>query len=72
MDKKPNGLQQIGIFVTIPFVLSVPPIVGWFIGKWLDKKLDTAPYLMYVFIILGFLAGALECYRIIKEFGSEI
>lgn len=72
MDKKQPAFQQLGVFVTIPFVLAVPPIVGWFIGKWLDKKLDTTPYLMYVLLLLGFLAGAWECYRLVKEYGNEI
>ena len=66
-----NKFQQIGALITIPFVLAIPPVIGWFIGRWLDKKMDTAPYLMYVFIFLGFLAGIRECYRIIKEYGNE-
>lgn len=66
-----NKLQQMGAFITIPFVLVIPPLVGWLIGKWLDKKWDTSPYLMYILIFLGVLAGVLECYRIIKEYGNE-
>lgn len=61
-----------GAFVTVPFVLIVSPMVGWFFGKWLDKKMDTAPLLMYVFLIMGLMAGGYECYRIIKKFGNEI
>ena len=71
-DEKPPSYQQMGVFVTIPFVLAVPPVVGWFIGKWLDKQLDTAPYLMYVLLLCGLLSGAWECYRLVKEYGSEI
>lgn len=61
-----------GAFVTVPFVLIVSPMVGWFFGRWLDKKIDTAPVLMYVFLIMGLMAGGYECYRIIKKFGNEI
>jgi ATP synthase protein I len=63
--------MQIGVFVILPFVLAVPPILGWFIGKWLDKHLHTSPYLKYVFLILGILAGIRECYRLIKEYGDK-
>jgi ATP synthase protein I len=69
MDKKPP-FQQIGVLVTIPFVLAVPPIVGGFIGRWLDKHLGTTPYLMYVLIVLGMIAGGMECYRLVKEYGE--
>lgn len=69
-DEKESWTRQIGLFVTIPFVLAVSPIIGWLIGSWLDKKLDTAPYLMYLFLFIGFVAGFRELYRIIKEFGN--
>lgn len=63
-------IKLIAAFVTIPFVLAVPPILGWFIGSWLDKTLDTEPYLMYVFIFFGIVSSFRECYRIIKKFGN--
>jgi len=71
-DKNRKKIQQIGVFTTIPFVLIVSPMIGWFIGKWLDKFFETAPYLMYALIILGFAAGIRECYRIIKKYGNEV
>ena len=63
-------MRQIGVFMTIPFVLAVPPILGWLIGSWLDTKIDTAPYLMFIFIALGFIAGVRETIRLIKRFGN--
>jgi len=62
--------QQVGVFMTLPFVLATPPIIGWFIGKWLDKQMHTSPYLKYACLILGVVAGARECYRMIKEYGE--
>ncbi len=70
-DKDVTRLQQIGALVTIPFVLVVPPMVGWFIGKWIDRKWGTKPYFMYGLIILGIVAAIRECYRIIKRFANE-
>lgn len=65
-------MKQIGVFMTIPFVLAIPPMLGWWIGQWLDEKFNIAPYMMYIFIVLGFIAGFREVYRIIKRFGNEI
>ncbi|MBA2368746.1 MAG: AtpZ/AtpI family protein [Candidatus Protochlamydia sp.] len=62
--------KQAGVFITIPFVIAVSPILGWLIGNWLDKKLNTHPYLMYFGLIMGFAAGFRELYRIIKRFGN--
>jgi ATP synthase protein I len=66
---KPKGPQFLA-YVTIPFVLAVPPIVGWAIGSWLDKTFHTTPVLMFVMVFFGFVAGGREFYRIIKRFGS--
>lgn len=54
----------------IPFVLSVPPIVGWAIGTYMDGMFDTTPYLMYIFLIFGIISGVREFLRIIKEIGE--
>lgn len=70
MDDERKNLRQIGIYVTIPFILAVPPILGWLIGRWLDEKLNTEPYLMYGLIVLGFVAGFRELIRIIKRYGN--
>ncbi len=70
-DDKQKRARQIGAYITIPFVLAVPPVLGWFVGNWLDQKLGTEPYLMYLFLVLGFVAGFRELYRIIKKFGND-
>jgi len=69
-EKKPDDLLKIGIFMTIPFVLAVPPMVGWVIGKWLDDYFGTGNKIMYVFLILGLIAGFRELFRIIKKYGN--
>lgn len=68
-DNKPN-MANIGACITIPFMLALPPIVGWLIGRWLDNLFDASPYLMYTFMVLGFIAGVREVSRIIKRFGK--
>ena len=37
--------------------MGVSVIVGLLFGYWLDGKLGTAPWLMIVFVALGFAAG---------------
>lgn len=70
-DEKQKSIRRFGAFITIPFVLSVPPVFGWLIGKWLDDYFGTDPILMFSLIALGFIAGFREFYRIIKRFGDE-
>jgi ATP synthase protein I len=69
-DDDRKRLRQAAVFVTIPFVLAIPPVIGWFIGEWLDKKWGTGPILVVIFILLGFAAGIREFLRILKRFGD--
>lgn len=64
-------MRQFGVYLTLPFVLAIPPVIGWLVGHWLDKELSTEPYLMYLFIALGFIAGFRELYRILKRFEND-
>jgi ATP synthase protein I len=65
-------MKQIGIFMTIPFVLGVPPLIGWYLGHSIDMHFHTEPYFMNSLIVLGVVAGFREVYRIIKRFGNEL
>lgn len=74
MDKDEERRKKIRmsvLYMTIPFALAVPPIVGWYLGMWLDKWLNTTPYLMFGLLMLGFIAGVREVYRIIKKYGND-
>ena len=63
-------LRQAGPVTVIPFLLLVSPVLGYFIGRFLDKRFNTS-FLWIVFIVLGFVAGAREVYRIIVRVGKE-
>jgi ATP synthase protein I len=67
-EEKARLAQQVGAYITIPFILLASPLVGWLLGSWLDKKFHTQPYLLLLCIFLGFLAGIREVIRVIKRF----
>ncbi len=67
--KKENP-QQFLKYALIPFTLSVPPIIGWALGSYLDGYFDTKPYLMYLCIVFGVGAACREFFRIIKNSGE--
>ncbi len=69
-EESRKNLQRVAVFMTIPFVLAIPPILGWLLGGWFDKLCGTTPYLMYLFLIIGFLAGIREFIRIIRRYGD--
>ncbi|PIW26987.1 MAG: phosphoribosylaminoimidazolecarboxamide formyltransferase [Rhodospirillales bacterium CG15_BIG_FIL_POST_REV_8_21_14_020_66_15] len=66
-DEPPNSALGLAFRVGIELVSAVA--VGLGIGWLLDKWLDTKPWLMLVFIILGGCAGILNVYRMARGFG---
>ena len=48
--------------------LAVGLAIGWLVDKWLD----TGPWLMLVFILLGGAAGILNVYRMARGFGYAV
>ncbi len=71
-DKFYSNLRQAGIYTVIPLILAVGPIIGYFMGNFLDKKLHTSPYLMILFIIFGFIAAGKEVYNLTKRAMQEM
>lgn len=68
-EKEPNKVtswRQIGLLSSIPFILALAPIVGFFLGQYLDTRLRTKPWLSFILLGLGFVAGVRETIRIIR------
>jgi F0F1-type ATP synthase assembly protein I len=70
MEKKEeyySYLRQAGIYTVIPIILALGPIIGYYIGSFLDRKFHTEPYLMILFLIFGFIAAGKEVYNLTKR-----
>lgn len=71
-DNKYSLYKQLGILTTIPAILAVGPILGYFVGSYLDKKINSSPYLMILFIIFGFVASGKQIYNLARRSSKEM
>ena len=62
-----GGALSLAFRVSVEIVSAVAIGVG--IGWLLDSWLETTPWLMVMFIVLGFAAGILNVYRLATGFG---
>jgi len=62
-----NRLRNVSLYTTIPIILLAGPALGYFIGNFLDNKLNTDPWLMIVFIVMGFAASVKETISFISK-----
>jgi len=69
-EKKNAGwkqLKQLGVLTTVPIILLVGPVVGFFLGGWIDRKSHLYPWFTIILIGLGFVASGREVVRLLKE-----
>lgn len=71
-DDRYSAIRQAGLLTTIPVLLAVSPIVGLFIGRFLDRKLNTDPIFSITFLIIGFVAGAKQVARVVKLASKDV
>ena len=66
-NAKEDGALSLAFRVSVEIVSALA--IGFGTGWLLDSWLDTTPWLMVVFIVLGFVAGILNVYRLATGFG---
>ena len=70
-EEKYRAARHLSLYLVIPMLLLVSPIIGLYLGKFLDSLFHTEPILMIIFIGLGFVAGGREVYRILARIARE-
>ena len=71
-DKNKDEVFRIlGIVGSFGFTMAGAVAGGYFLGSYLDKKLNTAPWLMLSFIILGLAGSFIEFFKLIKKLSGE-
>ena len=70
-DPKDSGLRTAGLLLTIPSLLVVAPLIGFFLGRVVDRKFHSDPWGVIVGLILGFVAAGREILAIVRRVQSE-
>jgi uncharacterized membrane protein YfcA len=70
--EKPWWRDGMIIFVKVSSYIAVPIILASFLGKFLDKKYNTANLLFYIFIALAFLSTIYLIWKEMKIYKKKI
>lgn len=66
-----EAYRIIGVIGSFGFTTAGAVAGGYFIGSYLDKKLNTYPWLMLLFMILGIVASFIEFFKMVKKLLGE-
>lgn len=70
VDQRQRG-RAMGQGMRIAVDLVAGVAFGGFVGYWLDRYLNSAPWLMVIMLILGFTAGMMNVIRTAKRMQAE-
>ena len=59
------------IFSSMGLELGLSVVVGFLIGGWLDKWLNTEPYFLLIFGVAGIFAGYRSIFRLVKRVQND-
>ena len=60
--------QSLHLGIEMAATLAVGVAIGWFLDRWLD----TSPWLLIVFLLLGIGAGLSNAFRLARRYGNEL
>jgi len=67
--KKYETMRTVGLYAMIPTILLTAPLVGYFLGKLLQRWFHAGDWLSDVFAVLGVAAGIREVIKILRAAG---
>jgi ATP synthase protein I len=66
----PDGKKQLKVatrYGAIGLEMGLAVCVGFFGGRWLDARFDTAPILTYIGLAVGLLAGFKSVWTLVRR-----
>jgi ATP synthase protein I len=67
LREKGERYRQVALLGAIPMVLLAGPLIGFLIGNYLDNWLDSSPWLMIVFVLLGAVAAVRQTMKLLSK-----
>ena len=67
-----NPWRQLLQFSTIGLEMGLSVVLGLLIGNYLDRWLNTAPWMLVLFLMLGFAAGFRRLFSLARQYQKEI
>jgi len=64
MARKSSALANLALISQIGISMTVPIMIGLYIGKWLDDRFGTGPIFLFIFIIMGVGSAFMSLFKL--------
>jgi F0F1-type ATP synthase assembly protein I len=66
-----NALRMFAPFLTLGIQLALSIVVFFFLGKWLDGRFNTSPWLMFGGLLIGGVGGMVKFITSVMKLGQQ-
>ena len=66
-----KGMRAMALASTIGLSLVIPPVLGYFAGRWLDGRFGTEPVISMIGLVVGIVLGFMEMVHILHQIERE-
>lgn len=66
-----QGMRAMALASTIGLSLVIPPVLGYFAGRWLDGQFGTEPVISMIGLVVGIVLGFVEMVHILHQIERE-
>ena len=70
-DDERSALQKLAPFLTLGIQLALSVVLFFFIGKWMDDRFNTSPWLMLGGVIAGGVGGMVKFVTSVMKLGQQ-
>lgn len=63
-------MRTLGTVGSVGFAFVIAIVLGWWFGSTLDRWLGTAPWMTFIFFVMGVVAGGLNVFRAFGPLGG--
>jgi ATP synthase protein I len=71
MGKQESPWKAALIVASVGIEMAAAILIGYLIGSYLDRLLGTEPWLFYIFLMIGVLAGFKGLWRTAKRYWPQ-
>ena len=71
-DNRYRYMRLVGTLGTVPLMLGVGPLLGYFAGRWLDRRFGTSPWMELILLAIGFGAAVRYTIRAVRQAQKDI
>jgi F0F1-type ATP synthase assembly protein I len=71
LGQRRSWARGFGSFLTMGLQLALTVVIFFFLGRWLDEKFDTRPWLMMAGLVIGTVGGFINFIRTAASMGKQ-